>query len=238
MVGTSSLDLIVANPAQALEKIRVLAEQLGGYLQSSQLGGNQSSPDANVTIRVPAARIQEARAEIKKLAVRIEGEDTEARDVTKEYVDMAARLRNLRVEEEQYLSIMKRANTVKDTLEVSEKLSHVRGQIEQQQAEFEALSKQVETVAITVALHAEAEAQVFGLHWRPLYELKLAARDGLDGLASYIAAMVSFVFLLPTILLWLGTILLGAAFGWRLLRWAGRVFFRFPKSATAAQPGS
>jgi hypothetical protein len=238
MVGTSSLDLIVANPAQALEKIRLLAEQLGGYLQSSQLGGNQSSPNASVAIRVPAARIEEARAEIKKLAVRIEGEDTEARDVTKEYVDMEARLRNLRVEEEQYLSIMKRANTVKDTLEVSEKLSHVRGQIEQQQAEFEALSKQVETVAITVAVHSEAEAQIFGLHWRPLYQLKLAARDGLDSLASYVAAMVSFVFLLPTILLWLGTILLGAAFAWRILRWAGRVFFRFPKSATAAQPGS
>jgi hypothetical protein len=233
MVSTSSLDLIVANPAQALEKIRVLAEQLGGYLQSSQLGGNQSSPNASVTIRVPAARLEEARADIKKLAVRIESEDTEARDVTKEYVDMGARLRNLRVEEEQYLSIMKRANTVKDTIEVSEKLSNVRGQIEQQQAEFEALSKQVETVAITVGLHSEAEAQVFGLHWRPLYQLKLAARDGLDSLASYVAAMVSFIFLLPTILLWLGTILLGAAFGWRILRWAARAFFRFPKPATA-----
>jgi cell division protein FtsL len=238
MVGTSALELIVANPAQALEKIRILAEQLGGYLQSSQLGGNQSSPNASVTIRVPATQLEEARTEIKKLAARIESEDTEARDVTKEYVDMEARLRNLRVEEAQYLSIMKRANTVKDTLEVSGKLSNVRGQIEQQQAEFEALSKQVETVAITVALHSEAEAQVFGLHWRPLYELKLAARDGLDGLASYVAAMVSFVFLLPTILLWLGTILLGAAFGWRILRWAARAFFGFPKPATAAGPGS
>jgi hypothetical protein len=49
------------------------------------------------------------------------------------------------------------------------------GVIEQQQAEFEALSKQVETVAITVSLHSEAKANVFGLHWRPLYELKLPA---------------------------------------------------------------
>jgi len=39
----------------------------------------------------------------------------------------------------------------------------VRGEIDQQQAEFDALSKQVETVAITVSLRAEADAQVFGL---------------------------------------------------------------------------
>ena len=129
------------------------------------------------------------------------------------------------------------AHTVKDALEVSEKLSDVRGQIEQQQAEFEALSKQVETVTISVSLRTEAEAQVFGLHWRPLYQLKLALRDGLDSLGNYAVAMAGFIFLLPTILLWLMTILLGAAFGWRVLRWASRVFFGWPRSVAVAGPG-
>lgn len=64
-------------------------------------------------------------------------------------MDQAARLRNLRVQESQYLGILKRAQTVKDTLEISEKLNEVCAQIEQQ-AEFEALSKQVETVAFTI----------------------------------------------------------------------------------------
>jgi hypothetical protein len=47
---------------------------------------------------------------------------------------------------------------VKDTLEVSDKLNEVRGAIEERQAEFEALSKQVETVAINITLRAEADA--------------------------------------------------------------------------------
>jgi hypothetical protein len=140
-------------------------------------------------------------------------------------------LRNLRGQEEQYLAILKRAATVKDTLEVSDKLNGVRGEIEQQQAEFDALSKQVETVAITVSLRGEAEAQVFGLHWRPLYQLKLAARQGLDSVGDYAASMASFLFYLPTVLLWLGTILIGAVLGWRILRWAARVLFAFPKVA-------
>jgi hypothetical protein len=154
--------------------------------------------------------------------------------VTRQYVDQDANLRNLHAEEVQYLAILKQARTVKDTLDVSEKLSEVRGKIEQQQAEFQALSKQIETVAISVSLRAEAEAQVFGLTWRPLYHIKLALREGLEGLANYVSTMTAFVFLLPTIMLWLATAVLGAAMGWRVLRWAGRWVFGSRSTATAA----
>jgi hypothetical protein len=134
-------------------------------------------------------------------------------------------LRNLRAQEQQYLGILKQARTIKDTVEVSDKLNEVRSQIEQQQGEFEFLSKQVETIALTISLHAEAEAQVFGLHWRPLYQLKVAARDGIDGVGDYAAAMASFVFYIPAILLWLATIVLGLAIAWRILRWLWRILF-------------
>jgi low affinity Fe/Cu permease len=129
------------------------------------------------------------------------------------------------------LGILKQAKTVKDTVEVSDKLNEVRGEIEQQQAEFVALSKQVETVALSVFLHAESDAQVFGLHWRPLYQMKLAARDGIDGVADYASSMASFVFYVPAILLWLATVLIGAAIAWRILRWAWRLMFLRPTAA-------
>jgi hypothetical protein len=95
------------------------------------------------------------------------------------------------------------------------------------------LSKQVETVALTVSLRAEAEAQVFGLRWRPLYQLKVAARDGIDGIGDYASAMASFIFFIPALLLWTATILAGAAIAWRILCWAWRALFA--KRAEAAQ---
>jgi hypothetical protein len=231
LVRNASLDLVVKRPAESAEQVRALAQRIGGYLENSQVSGDQDAPNASLTVRVPAARFEEARAEIRKLGLRIESEKVDAQDVTRQYVDQDARLRNLRAEEEQLLGILKRASTVSDTLEVSEKLNDLRGQIEQQQSEFEALSKQIETVAITVSLRAEADAQVLGLHWRPLYRLKIAAREGLDSLGDYLATMASLAFSLPTILLWLATILMGAALGWRILRWCVRVLFDFPKSA-------
>jgi hypothetical protein len=149
----------------------------------------------------------------------------QSENATRQYVDQQAHLRNLRAQEAQYLSILKQARTVKDTLEVSEKLNGVRGEIEQQQAEFETLSRQVETVAISVSLHSEAQAKVFGVPWRPAYELKFAMAQGLEGLANYATSMLSLLFYLPAILLWLATILVGAALGWKLLRLGTRVLF-------------
>jgi Domain of unknown function (DUF4349) len=231
LVRSDSLDLVVKHPAETAEQIRQLATRLGGFLVTSEVSGDPHLPSASLTIRVPAAQFEQARAEIRKLGLHVESERVEAQDVTRQYVDQQAHLRNLRAEEQQYLLILKRANTVKDTLEVSDKLSEVRGEIEQQQAEFDALSKQVETVAITVSLRAEADTQVMGLHWRPLYRLKVAARDGLDGLGDYAGTMTAVGFYLPAILLWLATILTGAAIAWRILRWAARMIFATRKAS-------
>ena len=81
-------------------------------------------------------------------------------------------------------------------------------------------------------MSAEADAQVFGLHWRPLYRLKTAAREGLEGLGAYLSSMTSPVFYLPTILLWFATVLIGTALVWRILRRCWRVLFVVSKPAT------
>ena len=236
LVRAGSLELTVKSPADAAEQIRRMAESMGGYLESAQIGGTKDAPTADVTIRVPAARFEDAKAQIRTLAARVESEKTDAQDVTRQYVDMEARLRNLRAEEAQYLAILKSAYKVEDLVQVTEKLSEVRGEIEQQQAEFQTLSKQVETVAITISLRAFADTQVFGLNWRPLYQLKVALRNGLEALGDYAATMAAIVFYVPVVLAWTLTILLAAVVGWRLFRWTARRFFAWPRVEAAAKP--
>jgi len=232
IVRTITLAMVVQHPAEIAQQITAMAESMGGYLVSAE-GGGQDAGVASLTIRVPSQRYEQARAEIRKLGLRVENEKVDAQDVTRQYVDQDANLRNLHAEEAQYLTILKQATTVKDLLAVSEKLSEVRGQIEQQQAEFNTLSQQIDTVAITISLRTEAETQVLGLNWRPLYQLKLAMRDGLDSLANYAAAMITILFYLPATLLWFGTILATALGGWRIVRWAGRRWFgwKVPEAA-------
>jgi Domain of unknown function (DUF4349) len=221
LVRSISMSLVVQHPTDIANRITALAENLGGYLVSSE-GGGQNATFATLTIRVPVARFEEARTSIRGLSMRVEAEKVEAQDVTRQYVDQDATLRNLRAEEAQYLSILKQASTVKDLLAVSEKLSEVRGQIEQQQAEFNALTRQVETASIVIELRTESKSQVAGLNWRPLYQLKIALRDGLESVASYAIAMITILFYLPAVLLWTGTILAAFLLVAKMVPWLKR----------------
>ena len=230
IIRTSSLELVVQRPEEVAEKITALAESMGGYLVSSE-GGGQNATSGTLTIRVPSAQFEAARAEIRKLGLRVESEKIEAQDVTRQYVDQDASIRNLRAEEAQYLSILKQAGTMKDMLLVTEKLSEVRGQIEQQQAEFNALSRQIETVALSVSLRTEPQAQTFGLNWRPGYQLELALHDGLESVANYATAMIGILFYLPATVLWVGTIVAVMVVGWRMSRWVGRRWFGWKEVA-------
>jgi len=232
IIRTSSLEMIVAHPTESTNQLTALAENLGGFIEAVSNGGPDAT-SASLTLRVPADRFEQARDEIRKLGIRVTGERVEAQDVTRQYVDQDARLRNLRAEEAQYLTILKQASTVKDMLAVSAQLSDVRGQIETQEAEFHALSRQIETVSIAISLRTEAEAQTFGPNWRPLYQLKVALRDGLESIATYATAMVTILFYLPAVVLWMGTILIGLVISWKTVRWIAVRWFGSPAEGTA-----
>jgi hypothetical protein len=207
---------------------------MGGYVESAN-GGGENATSGNLTIRVPAARFEETRAAIRKLGLRVQTEKLDAQDVTRQYVDEDARIRNLKAEETQLLSILKQASTVKDMLAVSERLSDVRGEIEREQAEFNALSRQTETVSLAISLRTESEPQVSSLNWRPLYQLKLALHDGVESITNYATAMLSVLFYLPAVILWLGTIFLGLLGTWRILRWVGTRWFGWKPNTFSGQ---
>jgi hypothetical protein len=223
IVRSGSIELVVQHPAEVADRITALTEKLGGYLVSAD-GVGQNATAATVTIRVPVEHFQEARAEIRELGLRVENEKFEAQDVTQQYVDQDASIRNLQAEEFQYLEILKRANDINSMMLVAQKLSQVRGEIETKQAEFNSLSHQTETVGIAISLRTEKERLVFGLDWRPLYQLKVAANDGLASIATYATSMMTILFYLPAALLWVGTFFITVVLGWKAVRWVRRLW--------------
>lgn len=132
VVKTGSLSMFVEKAEETAPKIKVLAEDMGGFVVNSQIYETSlDSKSANVTIKVPADKFDETMEALKELAVEVERENESARDVTEEFVDLEARLSNLEAQEEQYLEILKRAYTIEDILSVTNRLNSVRQQIEQ-----------------------------------------------------------------------------------------------------------
>jgi len=226
VIRSGTLEIIATDPLQAAEQLRDLATHLSGFVVSSKISGSdERMQSAQVTVRIPADHFEEARARVRAIAKSVEQDMVEARDVTRGYADQEAAWRNARAEEHQYLLILKRAASVKDVLEVSSKLAEVHAHIDELQADLSSLHHQVEMSLLTTNITAMAEAQVFGIRWRPLYKAKLSLRSALSSVADYGDSMVELVINLPVIAIWGFTILALLKVGWIVLRRIVLLFF-------------
>ncbi len=220
IIKNGSLSLLVKKIEDSVQSIQSLTKTFGGFVTSSQVYENSAGmKSGTITIRFPADRFEEAMAAIKNFAVKVEREDVNAQDVTEKFIDLEARLRNLEAQEIQYLEIMKRAFNVNDILQVQQRLGDARGQIEQIQGQIQFLSRQVDMSTITISMISEADVEVFGIYWRPLFVVKQSFRNMLSGLTGYVDSMIAFIFFLPRLILWLATILFLAYLAWRLFKW-------------------
>lgn len=147
-------------------------------------------------------------------------------------MDLEATLKNFRAEEAQYLEIMRRAGTIKDTLEVAARLSDVRGRIERLQAQLNVLSHQTEMASLAISLRTQPAPQPAGFHWRPLRKIRLAFWDAASDFAEYVDTMIALLFRMPVVLLWTATVVGFLTVGWRSARWFWKKFFR-TSTATA-----
>ncbi len=223
IIRNGSLDLLVNDVGQSIAKIGSIVTGTGGFVEKSTQT-NSGSHSASVTVRVPAARLDQVITQIKGLATNVDRESVEVRDVTREYIDLDARLRNAQAEETQYLQILKRATTIKDTLDVTEKLSDVRGRIEQLQGEMKFLTAQVDMSTLEISLRSEADAAVAGIHWRPLRQAKIAAIDMVSGLGDWVDSVVAFFINLPLIAVWFLSVVALIVVALRILRFLWQRF--------------
>ena len=135
VIKNAELAIITIDPAQSMDEIGKMAESMEGFVVSSNLyqrtlNNGAKVPQANITIRVPVERLDEALEQIKAAAVEVESENTSGQDVTQEYTDLQSQLRNLEAAEAQLTEIMEEATRTEDVLAIYNELVNKREQIE------------------------------------------------------------------------------------------------------------
>ncbi len=227
VIKNANLVLVVKKIEQAISTIKNIADSSGGFVESSSVyETGDDKKGGSVVVRVPEDAFDASLGEIKDLAVKVSREDVNTRDVTEQFVDMEARLKNMTAEEGQYLGIMKRAVKIEDVLNVAKRLSDVRGRIERLEGQLNYLSRQVDMSTIRINLTAEADVEVFGIVWSPISVIKQGVRDMLQSVVDFINAIIAFMFKLPIILLWIAFTASLLWIGWKGVIIIKRKFFR------------
>ncbi|MFZ1626996.1 MAG: DUF4349 domain-containing protein [Candidatus Moraniibacteriota bacterium] len=158
---SASLDLRTQSLQQMVGKIQETVKNVGGYVEST----NVSQPvygvkTAWLLVRVPADRFDVTMDEAKKASSFVVSENMNAGDMTDQGIDLMARLNAKRAEENALVSLLDTATKVNDVIEVTGRLSMVRSEIEQMEAESRMLEGQVTMASITMSVTEDPQVVV------------------------------------------------------------------------------
>jgi hypothetical protein len=208
VIRNANLTLVVEDPALSAERIADLAEAFNGFVVNSNVyqttfAEGVFATQANITIRVPAERLDEALDEIKQDAVEVRSENISGQDVTQEYTDLESRLRNLEAAEEELLEIMGSLTKAEDVLNVFQNLRQVREEIEVIKGRMQYFEQSARLSAITIDLLPDVVSQPLQIgKWQPQGTAK-AALEALISALQFLAnaAIWLIIFALPVLVL-------------------------------------
>lgn len=139
VIKNADLSVRVDDVPGALTKASNIAQVLGGFTFGSRATKDEdSTPNGEITIRVPATRFESALKQIKALGL-VLSEATSGEDVTAQVADLGARIKVLKAEEDSYVTMLRGARRVGEMLEIKERLSQVRQEIESSTAQVNSL---------------------------------------------------------------------------------------------------
>lgn len=204
VIKNANLSIVVEEPGVTMEAISELADELGGFVVSSNLFRTNTErglevPQANITIRVPAESLDEALEVIKSGAGQILNENVTGQDVTQEYTDLSSRLRNLERAEEQLSEIMNDAYQTEDVLSVYNRLVEVQQEIELIKGQMQYYQQAAALSAISVTIQANEAVQPLQIGgWQPVGVAKRAIQSLINTLEFFVDALIWIVlYILP-----------------------------------------
>ena len=140
-----------------LEAITEKINQLGGYIEQQEI--YHGSPTAQrryrrgtLTIRIPAEKLNEFVTKVTEESNIVSSNET-TDDVTLTYVAIQSRITALETEQTRLLELLAKAETTRDLLEIEERLTEVRTELEEITSQLRVMDNQVNygTVNLSVS---------------------------------------------------------------------------------------
>lgn len=216
---TAEVRLIVEELSKAEAQLKTALDDAKGYVAQSEVTGSPGTIRAGVwRVRVPVSHFESFRAALRKLG-EVEKDRSDSEDVTEEYYDLQAHIKNRQAEETALRKLLEQsANNMENYLSIRRELSQVRDDINRKEGRLRLLANLTDLTTITVALREKqkynaaappqvAETPTFGMRSARTFERSWGA---LVEFVQYavLAAIAVTPWLLPPALLGFGVALL------------------------------
>lgn len=196
IIKTVSLTIVVPDVEEAVKEIEVMVKKVDGYVQDANLWQSGGNLQGHLTLRVPSDRVEELAPELESLG-KLENKNISGQDVTEEYYDVEARRNNLQRQEERYLELLDRADTVEDMLKIENELARLRGEIESLEARLKVLNNRVDLATVNVELRAPRSLSTGETLREPFGErIQAGWQRGVNGMVNFVQDLVVLLVIL------------------------------------------
>ena len=155
LIRNGRLEFETDDLAKTAENIQNAIRTHGGYLGSEQSYNYDTRQSTTLNVRIPSASFDTFIADISKGVEKFDTKDISARDVTEEFLDVEARLKNKKELEARYQEILKQAKNVKEILEIERELNTLRSDIESMEGRLKYLQNQVSLSSVQITYYKE-----------------------------------------------------------------------------------
>ena len=183
-----------------------------GYISSESFNDQEDQLSYNITCRIPADKFDQFISVVESGPDKVISKSVNANDVTEQYYDVKIRLENERQVEKRYLELLDQARSVKDILDIEEKLGKVRQEIESKEGRLRFLDDRVSYSTLNIWIYQKkdikyepADRDSFG------QRLKKSLHKGWQGFVDFI------LFFLRIWPLWIVGLII-----WRFIVWISR----------------
>lgn len=224
IIQEAFLELTDDDTEGLFNRISTLVEQAGGFVSSAELtrsGDENRGPFVDMTIRIPAGEMSSTLSAIENLADEVTTKRIGSQDVTEEYADIEAQLRNLTALEDELLIILsevreKSSSDANELLNVFERIRQVRDEIERLEGRQRLFDDLIDLATVNISLFPEGvEAPIVDEGWQPGDVVRDALRATVDGLQAIADGLIWVALGILPIILVLGLPVLLVLWFWR-----------------------
>lgn len=141
IIYTAKLRVSVADVDESVDKAKEMVESMGGYMQSRS--------GEELVVRVPVTRFDEYIESLSKLG-EIFRRRISSQDVTREYTDIAIRLKSAKVVLKRLQELLAKAKNVKEAMAVEKEIGRVVETIERMKGQLRYLEQHAALSTVTI----------------------------------------------------------------------------------------
>ncbi len=191
IIKDGDISVKIKDIASSKKALDTTLKKFNAYYESEVLDNNEYETTYTLKIRVPSDKFESLLLAIEKGEGEVMSKNIQSTDVTEEYVDTEARLKNKKEYLKRYKDLLVKANTIKDILALEENIRVLQEEIESKEGRLKYLNDQVAYSTLNLTL-THTKEYVYKPSDKPdfIEQVKTSLSNGWESLVEFLLWLI------------------------------------------------